>query len=1175
MASICLIHLVDLAEQDNHQAAPSENLEPIFQSETGSGDELEDRSDSEESDSDGEETAPRVENPSTDIRGDLEKIISSATKSFKGSFYFEKRCDAPNPTLRLISGNIGTVGLPLVELAAKQIIACSEQVPSAKEAWEMDGGLVAFDNPAWNSFIVDVAAQVYKGLGINFHASKPKIELYKLLLHGTGSHFLPHQYTEKAEGMFATMVVTLPSAFTGGAIHLSHAGLPAVIDSSADSLISTSVAAWYTGVTHEFKPVTSGYRLALSYNLIHTTDAPRPSLPVIHELPQLRHILLSWKQSGYSGPQKIVCLLQKLHDSAAALRDAEGADAHLVSFLGTVARELDFKLGMAKCQLTISGAACGPDDYGRDDYYDSDENEDDDVDSDDLEFADNPDYDMTITDLVDLEGCSVCDEVLMDKEDEKGQTIPANISGALEAGPCDEQEYDRHCGGDLTRHYARSVLVIWPSLRDEEIAYGDGYFDYVLESLRTTTSTKADREERQFVERVLASHHPEAGPDEGLQSVCTAACQWRKLELWRRAMDARGGYDSLDKLGLDYLMDAVAEFGYNDMLPSIEKMLQKDKSNTRRFKLLEQIESDAKAKDDSSVGHWISEKRESVLGSLRPFVAGEDKLLIELVKAPGGIAVLEHKIVPQAESNSKPRNLLSLVLALHAEKIRPDSCFKSADDKEIGSRAGARLLSRAIKRKNFFELVDSPAGAPSYHPYWTPRRAPSTKLAEQYLDACLKTENEALIVEVVKKLMAVPRTTRNAGPTAAERDSILIALVPYFSKMVEERSDSLPPLPPVAIDLFYKTTMPFLLAQMQKADLKEDDVTSVSATAHIRSYKRSILPKFKAVGRGPDTYKLFIRQLRAREAQFALKPSPTSSIPAIVTDLLTTMIGQLDLTVMKSVAATIDMLEFCYEANNGPRYADVLSKLVKDGNRRADCVESFLLPLIPDLVGFASRHGISVTAPPLVSYFQTVLGSWIKGFFGSRSPVKSPLFACAQKIKCKCNFCSDVVKFLSSTEQSLQLFGIGAPKTKHLENALKSAGVGAVATWNIVMTSPRGFKITKTNEAHQASRWEANKRKGILTLKSISTDENVLASVFEGSKYDNLLRYLDVPWVNAPVRAEPSSVISIAQPSVSTSAVTAAYVCLPATRAAPGGGDTSPSKRQKVDRANVEIIDLT
>jgi len=43
-----------------------------------------------------------------------------------------------------------------------------------------------------------------------------KAVLYKVLLYETDGHFLPHKDTEKEKGMFGTLVVQLPSIYTGG-----------------------------------------------------------------------------------------------------------------------------------------------------------------------------------------------------------------------------------------------------------------------------------------------------------------------------------------------------------------------------------------------------------------------------------------------------------------------------------------------------------------------------------------------------------------------------------------------------------------------------------------------------------------------------------------------------------------------------------------------------------------------------------------------------------------------------------------------------------------------------------------------------------------------------------------------------------------------------------------------
>ncbi len=89
--------------------------------------------------------------------------------------------------------------------------------------------------------------------------------------------------------MFATIVIVLPSEFSGASLHLSHAGKTQIIDIAFASLAMTHALAWYTDVYHSVSPVLSGYRLALSYNLVHS-KAYKPSLRVISEkADKLRH----------------------------------------------------------------------------------------------------------------------------------------------------------------------------------------------------------------------------------------------------------------------------------------------------------------------------------------------------------------------------------------------------------------------------------------------------------------------------------------------------------------------------------------------------------------------------------------------------------------------------------------------------------------------------------------------------------------------------------------------------------------------------------------------------------------------------------------------------------------------------------------------------------------------
>jgi hypothetical protein len=53
------------------------------------------------------------------------------------------------------------------------------------------------------------------------------------------------------EKTFATIMILLPSEFTGGSMHISFDGKSEVFDTSRVSLLETTVLAWHTGVSHE------------------------------------------------------------------------------------------------------------------------------------------------------------------------------------------------------------------------------------------------------------------------------------------------------------------------------------------------------------------------------------------------------------------------------------------------------------------------------------------------------------------------------------------------------------------------------------------------------------------------------------------------------------------------------------------------------------------------------------------------------------------------------------------------------------------------------------------------------------------------------------------------------------------------------------------------------------
>ncbi len=185
---------------------------------------------------------------------------------------------------------VGDVGVPVSAGDAKRLIKQAAQAPygrgeetivdpKVRRVWQLEPAQFDLRNTEWTTtcltMIVDAVRQE---LGI---AQKVQAQLYKLLVYEQGSFFAPHRDSEKAERMFATLVVCLPSKHQGGTLVVSHDGRTRRIDfDSAASQFQTQYAAFYADCQHEITPVASGYRVCLVYNLSIAKSKRQPSAPL-------------------------------------------------------------------------------------------------------------------------------------------------------------------------------------------------------------------------------------------------------------------------------------------------------------------------------------------------------------------------------------------------------------------------------------------------------------------------------------------------------------------------------------------------------------------------------------------------------------------------------------------------------------------------------------------------------------------------------------------------------------------------------------------------------------------------------------------------------------------------------------------------------------------------------
>ena len=84
---------------------------------------------------------------------------------------------------------------------------------TVRRVWQIDPTQCAIRNPAWETCMGGIVEAVKQAFGID---NVVQWDFYKLLIYEQGSFFIPHRDSEKVDGMFATLVVCLPSRHQGG-----------------------------------------------------------------------------------------------------------------------------------------------------------------------------------------------------------------------------------------------------------------------------------------------------------------------------------------------------------------------------------------------------------------------------------------------------------------------------------------------------------------------------------------------------------------------------------------------------------------------------------------------------------------------------------------------------------------------------------------------------------------------------------------------------------------------------------------------------------------------------------------------------------------------------------------------------------------------------------------------
>ena len=208
-----------------------------------------------------------------------------------------------------------------------------------------------------------VLESIRKEMGLG--EAKITAKAYKLLLYNRGGHFKAHRDTEKAPGMFGTLVVQLPSVFTGGDLIVRHGGEETVVHMAQPGSATTCVfAAHYSDCEHELRTVTSGHRLALVYSLCWHGNGLTPSATSLIPRDDTVSILPGLFQEYFSNAShqpseaavQFCWVLRHMYTDAALQKDGvsalKGTDGGIVqSILAASEGSSGFEVCLAKASM--------------------------------------------------------------------------------------------------------------------------------------------------------------------------------------------------------------------------------------------------------------------------------------------------------------------------------------------------------------------------------------------------------------------------------------------------------------------------------------------------------------------------------------------------------------------------------------------------------------------------------------------------------------------------------------------------------------------------------------------------------------------------------------------------------------------------------------------------------
>ena len=384
---------------------------------------------------------------------------------------------APLDDLSLHVEGIGRVRFPLTPAKVRKLIELGQPArfgrgeetltdPDVRDTWEIPKDPVS---AVWkDASLTDILATVQDELGLP-HRAELSADLHSFLVYEPDQFFLAHQDSEKDDSMIGTLVVTLPSTYTGGELIVGRGDELTAYRGSRGAL---SVVAFYADCRHEVRPVKTGYRITLTYNLLLRGDTSRPEgdAGTIAELTSLlgEHFATPapryYQGQSTDVPNRLVYLLDHEYTPRAlSWGRLKGADAERVSLLRAAADDAGCEtiLALADIRTQHGASTYGPYDYPsrwrHNDYGDDEDAPDGEPQN--LEIHGLIDSEVALTHWTGADGTRLEETSLTVAFGEVCASTPTDV---LKPRDSQYEGYMGNYGNTLDRWYHRAAVVVWP-----------------------------------------------------------------------------------------------------------------------------------------------------------------------------------------------------------------------------------------------------------------------------------------------------------------------------------------------------------------------------------------------------------------------------------------------------------------------------------------------------------------------------------------------------------------------------------------------------------------------------------------------------------------------------------------------------------------------------------------